>query len=397
MAELPFLPYGRQWIDDEDVAAVVAALRSELIAHGPRVAAFEQAFAAVTGAAEAVACSSGTAALHLALAALDIGPGDVCIVPAITFLATASAVLYRGAQVRFADVDPDTGLMTPETLSAALDAAPDVRAVLPVHLGGRFCDMAAIASITRARGCRIVEDACHAVGGDDAEARPAGACAHSDAATFSFHPVKTLAAGEGGMVTCNDAERAERMRRLRNHGVTRDPGRMTASFAFDPEGAPNPWAYEQLELGFNYRMNELEAALGLSQLGKLPRFAERRRALTARYDGALATLAPLLRQVRTPLGQSPVLHLYTVLVDFETAGVSRAALMRSLADHGIGSQVHYVPLPWQPVFQPYAEGQRFPGAEAYYARVLALPLYPAMSDGDVDRVAAALREQLRPS
>lgn len=395
MAELPFLPYGRQWIDDDDVAAVVAALRSELIAHGPRVAAFEQAFAAVTGAAEAVACSSGTAALHLALAALDIGPGDICIVPAITFLATASAVLYRGAQVRFADVDPDTGLMTPETLTSALDAAPNARAVLPVHLGGRFCDMPAIASIARARGCRIVEDACHAVGGVDAQARPAGACAHSDAATFSFHPVKTLAAGEGGMVTCNDAERSERMRRLRNHGVTRDPGRMTAGFAFDA-GAPNPWAYEQLELGFNYRMNELEAALGLSQLGKLTRFAERRRALAARYDDALKASTPLLRPVRTPLGQSPVLHLYTVLVDFEAAGVSRAALMRSLAERGIGSQVHYIPLPWQPVFQPYAEGRRFPGAEAYYARVLALPLYPAMADADVDRVATALRDQLRP-
>lgn len=393
-AELPFLPYGRQWIDDDDIAAVVAALRSELIAHGPRVAEFERAFAAATGASEAVACSSGTAALHLALAGLDIGPGDVCIVPAITFLATAGAALYCGAEVRFADVDPATGLMTPETLAAALEASPRVRAVLPVHLAGRFCDMAAISDLARDRGCRIVEDACHAVGGEDAEGRRAGACARSDAATFSFHPVKTLAAGEGGMVTCNDAAGAERMRRLRNHGVTRDPALMTEAFALGPDGVPEPWAYEQLELGFNYRMNELEAALGASQLGKLPRFAARRRALAARYDAALSDFAPVLRPVRTPAGQSPALHLYQVLIDFEAAGRSRAELMRALAAHGVGSQVHYIPLPRQPVFQRHAQGQSFPGAEAFYARVLALPLYPAMADSDVDRVAAALRAVL---
>ncbi len=390
----PLLPYGRQSIDDDDIAAVVGVLRSDWLAHGPRVGAFERAFAETVGATEAVACSSGTAALHLALAALDVGPRDVCVVPAITFLATASAVRFCGAQVVFADVDVDTGLMTPDTLAEALARAPGpVRAVLPVHLAGRFCDTVVLAGIARRHGAVLVEDSCHAVGGTDGEGYAAGACIYSAAATFSFHPVKTLAAGEGGMVTLNDPARAERMRRLRNHGVTRDPASMTRPFAFDGAGAANPWAAEQTELGFNYRMDEMSAALGASQLTKLARFAERRQALAALYDAALAPLAPRLRPVPTPPGQRPCLHLYTVLIDFE-APDQRAELMRALAADGVGTQVHYVPLYRQPGFDPDGTASPLPGAEAYYRRVLALPLFPAMADGDVDRVAEALARHL---
>ena len=390
------LPYGRQSIDDDDVAAVVAALRSEVIAHGPRVTAFEAAVAAVSGAREGVAASSGTTALHLALAALDVGPGDLCIVPAITFLSTATAALFCGADVAFADVDPDTGLLTAAALAEAIAAAGrPVKAVLPVHLGGRLCDMAALAPLARAAGAAIVEDASHALGSRDADGAVAGGCRLSDAATFSFHPVKTVACGEGGVVTLNDPERAERMRRLRNHGVTRDPALLRdPALSRDGDGAVNPWSYEQLELGFNYRMNELEAALGLSQLNRLPAFIARRAALAARYDRRLAHLAPLVRPVPAGAGQQPSLHLHQMLIDFAAAGVGRAELMRRLAAAGVGSQVHYIPLYRQPWLRARCGGGPLPGAEAFYARVLALPLFPAMVDEDVERVAVALETAL---
>lgn len=389
------LPYGRHAIDDADVDAVVAALRSDWLAHGPRVGEFERAFASETGAAQAAACSSGTAALHLALAGLDVGEGDLCIVPAMTFLATATAARFCGAEVAFADVHPDSGLMTPATLAAAIAAAGRApKAVLPVHLGGRLCAMQPISAVARAAGAVVVEDACHALGGADAAGARVGACAWSDAACFSLHPVKTLAAGEGGMVTLNDPARAERLRRLRNHGVAKDLALIVDPLqSCDEDGGLNPWSYEQIELGYNYRMNEMEAALGLSQLAKLGRFAARRRALSVRYDQALAALAPTVAPVSAGPGVlSP--HLYQVLVDFEAAGRGRAEVMRRLSGLGIGTQVHYIPVYRQPYFRGRYGDMRLPGAEAFYARVLALPLFPAMADSDVDRVAGALAEAL---
>jgi UDP-4-amino-4,6-dideoxy-N-acetyl-beta-L-altrosamine transaminase len=390
-----FLPYGRQDIDDSDVEAVVAALRSEVIAQGPRVAAFEAALATSVGAAHGVACSSGTTALHLALAALGVGPGDVCVVPAITFLSTATAALFCGAEVVFADVDPSTGLLTPETLRQALGRAGTAKVVSPVHLGGRLADTAALAELARAAGAEVVEDCSHALGSRDAAGRPAGSCAASQAATFSFHPVKTIACGEGGLVTTNEASRAERMRRLRNHGVTRDPGLMLdAALSMEKPGRPNPWSYEQIELGFNYRMNDLEAALGLSQLARLGDFVARRAALARRYDSLLAPLAPVVRPVAAGDGQSPALHLYGVRVDFTAADVGRPLVMRRMAEAGIGTQVHYIPLHRQPYFRGRYGEQSLPGAEAWYAQALTLPLFPAMAGEDVDRVVEALRAAL---
>ena len=312
----------------------------------------------------------------------------------LTFLSTATAALHCGAEVVFADVDPETGLATAETVTAAFRAAPAARAVLPVHLSGRLCDTAAIAEIARTRGAAVVEDACHALGGSDAGGAPVGACPHSEAAVFSFHPVKTIAAGEGGMITLADGDRAERMRRLRNHGVTRDAQLMGESDSFAEDGLPNPWSYEQRELGFNYRMNEMEAALGLSQLGKLDRFVARRAALAARYDRLLAGLAPLVRPAPTPARQRPALHLYTVLIDFEAVGRSRAEVIRALVERGVGTQVHYIPLYRQPFFRDRYGEMRLPGAEAYYARCLSLPLFPAMADVNVDQVVLALTEVL---
>lgn len=386
------LPYGLHTVDEEDIAAVVAALRSGLLAQGPRVAAFENAFAEAVGAVEAVACSCGTAALHLALAALDVGPGDTCIVPAVTFVATATSARFLGAETAFCDVDPDTGLATAATVERAAERLGAVKAVLPVHLAGRVCDTAAIGAVLP--GAAVVEDSCHALGSLDRLGLPVGACVDSAAATFSFHPVKTIAAGEGGMVTVRERDMARRLRRLRNHGVTRDAAEMTQGGSFSAPGQPNPWSYEQLELGFNYRMNEMEAALGLSQLGKLDRFVSRRRTLAARYDRLLAPLAPLVRPTPSPPGQTPAPHLYTVLIDFAAADRSRASVMRDLAARGVGAQVHYIPLYRQPYFRDRYGEMRLPGAEAYYARVLALPLFPGMAETDVDRVVEALAEVL---
>lgn len=377
------------------MAAVVAAMRSDLLAQGPRVAAFEQAFAEKVGARAAVACSSGTAALHLALALQGVGPGDVCVVPAITFLATATAARFLGADVVFADVDADTGLMTPDTLADAIGRAPgQVKVVAPVHLGGRLCDMPALAKAAETEGSIIIEDACHALGSIDQSGASTGACGHAAAATFSFHPVKTIAAGEGGMVTLNDPDGAERLKRLRNHGVTRDVMLMSEADSFSGPGEANPWSYEQIELGFNYRMNEMEAALGLSQLAKLDRFVDQRRRLAARYDRLLEPLTPLVRPTPTPAGQRPSPHLYSVLIDFAAAGLSRAALMRALAQAGVGTQVHYIPLYRQPYFRARYGDIRRAGAEAYYARVLALPLFPAMTEADVDRVVTTFASVL---
>ncbi|WP_174300788.1 aminotransferase class I/II-fold pyridoxal phosphate-dependent enzyme [Caulobacter sp. S45] len=386
----PFLGYGRQLIEEDDIAAVVAALHSPHLAHGPRVDAFELALAQACGSREAVACSSGTGALQLALASLDVGPGHVCVVPAVTFLSTATAARLLGAEVRFTDVDPDTGLMTAETLAAALDRSGPVKAILPVHLAGRLCDMTPISALAREVGATVVEDACHALGGLDEAGQPVGACRQSDAACFSFHPVKTIAAGEGGAVTLNDAGRAARARRLRNHGVTRDAALMGEPGSFGPEGRPNPWAYEQLELGFNLRLDEMSAALGMSQLAKLRRLVELRASLAAAYDAALAPLGPRVRAVPRPLGARWGLHLYTVLLDEPDLAARRGSIIAALASDGIGAQVHYVPLYRQPYFRERYGPMRLAGAEAYYGRVLALPLHPSMHGSDVDRVAEAL-------
>lgn len=379
-----FLPYGRQLIGEDDIAAVNRVLRGDLLTTGPEIPAFEAALHDVTGAAHARACSSGTSALHLALAGLGVGQGQTCIVPAITFMATANAARYCGADVVFADVDPDTGLMTPETLDDAVRrVSGPVRAVLPVHLAGQCADMPAIAAIARRAGAVVVEDACHALGTETSDG-PVGNCAHSDAACFSFHPVKTIACGEGGAVTTNDAALAEAIDLLRAHGITRDPD------AF--EGDRNePWRHEMVTLGWNYRMTDIQAALGRSQLTKLNAFAARRRELAEVYDRALDGLSPLVRPIsRTP--GTPCWHLYVALIDFDAAGKSRAEVMRALAERGIGTQVHYMPVPSQPYYRQLQGDQVPPGAARYYARCLSLPLFAGMEDGDPEFVAAALKD-----
>lgn len=380
------LPYGRQLIEDDDIAAVAQALRGDFLTTGPTVEAFEQAFADKVGARFAVACANGTAALHLAMLALDVRPGEVCIAPSITFLATANCARYVGAEVVFADVDAASGLMTPETLAQAMERLGErrLRAVLPVHLRGEVAELPALADLARRAGAVLVEDAPHALGsamdfGHGLER--VGDVRHSAMATFSFHPVKAIATGEGGMVATNEPALAEQLKRLRSHGMVR------------PDGG-EPWWYEMSELGFNYRMPDILCALGLSQLAKLDRFAARRRALAARYRARLAGLAPRVRLAASPAWSDPALHLMTVRIDFQACGRSRRQVVEALARRGIGSQVHYIPVHRQPYYRDRYGELDLPGAEAWYARCLSLPLFPGMADDDVERVVQALAEAL---
>lgn len=395
----PILPYGRQTIDEDDVAAVAAALRSPWLTCGPLVGRLEAAFAATVGAREAVVCANGTAALHLAHLALDLGPGDAVIVPAITFVASAHAARYCGAEVAFADVDPDTGLLTAEAVADAAGRARRAgwrpRAVVPVHLNGQVCAMAEIADAADALGLAVIEDACHALGSDyDEPGRthiPVGACAHGEMTVFSLHPVKTVTMGEGGVVTVADGKLAQRLRRLRAHGVVRDAEAFeNDDLATAPDGSPNPWYVEYHEFGYNNRASEIQCALGLSQLDKLDRFVTARRGLVGCYGERLSRLAPLAAPIARAPHCRPAWHLAVALIDFAAAGTSRAQVMRGLAACGIGSQVHYVPVHRQPCYRRRYGDLSLPGADAYYARCLSLPLYPGLSALEVDRVADAL-------
>ena len=347
---MSFLPYGRQTIEDDDIAAVAEVLRSGSLTGGPLVERFERAFAAKVGAPHAAACANGTAALHLASLALRLGPGDCVIVPSVTFLATANGPHYVGADVVFADVDPQTGLMTPDTFGEAMERTKGpAKAVFPVHLNGGCVDMAAVAAIARREGLAVVEDACHALGATVAGSGPVGNCRHSDMTVFSMHPVKMIAMGEGGVVTTGDATFDSRLRDMRNHGMVREPARfLNTCEAFDADGQANPWYYEMQQPGFNYRASDVHCALGLSQLSKLDRFLRRRRALADLYAAALAPLSPIVRPVPRVVGCNGGWHLYAVLIDFDAAGTSRRRAMKELRARGIGTQVHYLPVHRQP-------------------------------------------------
>jgi UDP-4-amino-4,6-dideoxy-N-acetyl-beta-L-altrosamine transaminase len=393
MSPYSWLPYGQHKLDEEDVAAVKSSLRAEYLTCGPRVKEFELAFAEAAGAKNAVACNSGTAALHLAAMALDLGPGDAAIVPTITFVATANAVRMTGAEVVFADVEPDTGLMNATTFMAACERAAGagykLKAAIPVHLNGQVCDMPALGVAAAREGVPLIEDACHALG-----VPSVGQARHSRMATFSTHPVKAIATGEGGCVTTSDDEIDARLRRLRSHGITREPREFqNPTLAFEGD-AVNPYHYEMLELGWNYRMPDILCALGISQLKKLERFCQRRREIASRYDELLASLAPVIKPV--PHGtRGHAWHLYAILVDFGDLGLTRRQFGEALGAKGIGTAVHYIPVHRQPYYQQRYGEIRLPGAEAYFARCLSLPIFPSLTDDGVNRVTAAITEIVR--
>ena len=371
------LPYGRQTIEDDDIAAVVEALRSPLLTCGPLVARFEAALSDRLGATFASACSSGTAALHLAYAALGIGAGDEIITTPITFSATAAAAYYVGAQVRFGDVDPRTGNLDPASVESLI--TPRTRAIVPVHLGGLPADLHELSQIAQRRGLRLIEDACHALGASYRGVPIGGG--FSDAVVFSFHPVKHITTGEGGAVITRDRELKRRVDRLRQHGVVREAG---------------AWSYEVAELGWNYRLSDLSCALGLTQLAKIDRFVARRRALAAHYRIALAEQFGDAIDVPVELAdRTSAYHLFAVGIDFERFGTTRNQVISSLATAGIGVQVHYIPLLDHPLHASRCPGQATgPGAARYFRRTLSLPLFPAMSTEDVTRVVGELHRVL---
>jgi UDP-4-amino-4,6-dideoxy-N-acetyl-beta-L-altrosamine transaminase len=388
------LPYGRQHIDDDDIAAVVSVMRGDWLTTGPAVEAFETALAECVDARYAVACSSGTAALQLAALACEMKPGDCVIVPTLTFLATANAPHHVGAEVIFADVDADSGLMTAQTLDQAMAKAKGRRiaAVFPVHLNGQCHDPAEIVDICRRHDIAVVHDAAHSLGTEFAGRRIG-----SDGAlhAFSFHPVKTVAMGEGGAVTTNDEALASAMTRMRNHGMTRAPADFVSpEFALAADGQVNPWYYEMPAPGFNFRASDLHCALGASQLGKLDRFVARRRDLVDRYDAMIGELAPVVTPVSRVEGCRPAWHLYVALIDFSAAGMDRAAVMRELKARGIGTMVHYLPVHRQPYYRKRYGEESLPGAMRYYERALSLPLFPDMRDDDVERVLTVLADVL---
>jgi UDP-4-amino-4,6-dideoxy-N-acetyl-beta-L-altrosamine transaminase len=394
------LPYGRQTIDAEDIGAVRSVLGGDWLTTGPALEEFESTLARRVNARFAVACANGTAGLHLSAIAAGIGNGDMAIVPAITFLATANAVRYVGAEVVFADVDPATGLMDAGHVAAAIRRCPTGRAtaVLPVHYAGQCADPQGIADIANAHGIRVIDDAAHAIGttySDKGECIPVGSCRHADMTVFSFHPVKTITMGEGGAVTTNDARLADRLRQMRNHGMIRDDKQFTNhELAFDRSGLVNPWYYEMKEPGFNFRANDIQCALGISQIAKLDRFVSRRRTLVSRYDGWLENLSPMIRPLARVPGCRAGWHLYGVRIDFAGLSVERADLMRRLKARGIGTQVHYIPVHFQPYYRERYGKVNLPGAEEFYRETLSLPLFPAMREADVDRVVEGLTAEL---
>ena len=382
-----------------DIAAVADVLRSDWLTTGPKVEAFEHAFAERIGVTGAAACANGTAALHLATLALDLSANDHAVVPAITFLATANCVRFVGAEVIFADVDPNTGLMMPEHVERALAEAGGerVKALFPVHMGGQTGDPAAIKDLANRRNLHVVEDACHALGTSYQvcdEDFIVGSCAHADLAIFSFHPLKAITTGEGGMVTGTDLARIARIKRLRNHGMIRDPADFENELLGFDGGKPNPWYYELPEIGFNYRLSDIQCALGINQLVRLDEMLSRRRQLVDLYRHSLGHLAPHVQPVEQIANCSPGWHLFVVLINFEALDRSRAEVVRSLAEMGIGTQVHYVPIHLQPYYRRRYGDKRLPGAEQYYRRCLSLPLFPAMTELDVARVVEGLTSVL---
>lgn len=385
----PFLPYGHQWVDDEDIRRVVAVLRSDWLTQGPVVEEFEAHLAACCGARYAVAVANGTAALHLACLVAGAGPNTPVYTSTNTFVASANCALYCGARPYLLDIDGRTLNLSLDDLKHTLETASSGRSggiVIPVHFAGLPCDMERLSEICRPYGMMLIEDAAHALGASWQDRSGAwhrvGSCSYSDMTVFSFHPVKHITTGEGGAILTNNPDLHRHLLRLRNHGISRD----SSTF----EHCDGPWHYEIQELGFNYRITDLQCALGLNQMGKLGGWLTRRREIARQYDEGLAELPGLLCPARPPRFQS-AFHLYVIQL-----AEGRRALFEFFRARGIGVQVHYIPVHLHPYYQKklgYARGD-FPVAERYYESCLSLPIFPRMADADVTRVVTAIEQAM---
>ena len=385
------IPYGRQTIDEDDIKAVVDVLRSDWLTTGPKVEEFEKAVADYVGAKYAVAMNSGTAALHAAMYAISIKPGDEVIVPPITFAATANCIVYQGGTPVFADVDPGTLLLDPAKVEEKI--TEKTRAIIGVDYAGQPCDWDSLRDIADKHKLRLVADGCHAIGAEY-KGRKVGTLA--DMTIFSFHPVKHITTGEGGMITTDDPELAGRMRLFRTHGITRDP-KCFSSLTSDlrPPTSDASLFYEMVDLGYNYRMTDFQCALGLSQLRKLPKFLERRREIAARYDEAFAELSGI-----NPLAVRPNVlhanHLYVIRIDSNILGIDRTALFTNLRENGIGVNVHYIPVHLHPFYrEKFHTGTGLcPVAEAAYEEIISIPIFPGMTDENVEQVIIEVKNSV---
>jgi UDP-4-amino-4,6-dideoxy-N-acetyl-beta-L-altrosamine transaminase len=383
---MAMIPYGRQDITQADIDAVVAVLRSDFLTQGPAVPAFEKTVASYCGAQHAVAVNSATSALHIACLALGVGKGDVVWTTPITFVASANCALYCGASIDFVDIDSRTYNLSVERLAEKLSQAEKTgklpKVVIPVHLCGQSCDMAAIHALSQQYGFGIIEDASHAIGGKY-KGNPIGNCRYSDITVFSFHPVKIITTAEGGMALTNSAELANKMALLRSHGITRDPAQMT-------HAADGPWYYQQIELGYNYRMTELQAALGVSQMQRLDVYVTRRHQLARRYDELLAAL-PVTAPWQHPDSYSG-LHLYPIRLQLDKIQKSHLQIFDSQRTQGIGVNLHYIPVHTQPYYRRLGfKAGDFPESESYYADAISLPMYPGLTEAQQDHVITSLK------
>jgi UDP-4-amino-4,6-dideoxy-N-acetyl-beta-L-altrosamine transaminase len=383
------IPYGRQSISEDDIKAVVEVLRSDWLTQGPAVGRFERRVAEYCGAKYAVAVNSATSGLHIACLALGLGRGDRLWTSANTFVASANCGLYCGATVDFVDIDPSTGNMSVEHLAQKLAASERAgtlpKIVIPVHFGGQSCPMEEIAALARRYGFHLIEDASHAIGGRYKETR-VGSCAYCDLAVFSFHPVKIITTGEGGMVLANRDDLQRKLMRLRSHGTTRDPAQMEGE-------SHGPWYYQQLDLGYNYRMTDIQAALGLSQMGRIDEFVTRRHQLAGRYNQAFRGMAVETMQQRADAWSA--YHLYVIRLQLEKIGRSHRRVFEDLRERGVQVNLHYIPVHLQPYFRKMGfKAGDFPNAEAHYSRAITIPLYHGLSEDDQDRVIRYVRDAL---
>lgn len=387
---LKYIPYGQQSINDADIEGITNVLTSEWLTQGPTVTLFEEAMARYCHAKYAVAVSSATAALHLACLALDLGPGDYLWTSPNTFVASANCALYCGAKVDFVDIDLHTFNMCVDALEAKLILAEKngtlPKIVIPVHFAGKSCDMAKIKELSQRYGFKIIEDASHAIGGSYQHAK-IGSCQYSDITVFSFHPVKIITTGEGGMLLTNNEKLQQALLRLRTHGITREESQMK-------DKSHGPWYYQQIELGFNYRLTDIQAALGLSQLSRLDQYVNTRHQLANTYSQQLADF-PLKIQRQTPDSVS-AFHLYTVMLDIEKLTTTRLKVFEDMRRANIGVNVHYIPVHMQPYYKNNGFATaKFVNAEYYYDRAITLPLYPAMTHADQERVINTLKAALQ--
>lgn len=386
------IPYGRHHIDEEDIQAVVNVLKGESLTQGPIIQEFERAIATYVGVKYAVAVSSGTAALHLAAVVAGVVPGKTLITSSITFVASANAGIYAGGNVAFTDIDPQTINMSPKSLKIALANNPNTKAIIPVHFAGLPCDMHAIKLLADNAGATIIEDAAHALGARYPDGSMVGSCQHAHMTIFSLHPVKAIAAGEGGVITTNDEVIYRKLLRLRSHGINKLDDKIEIASQAKTNGDINPWYYEMQELGFHYRITDIQCALALSQLKKIDHFISRRRILVKKYDEAFATFKncrPAQIMGRDLSGH----HIYMLRIDFNSLGLNKARLMKKLKDKGIGSQVHYIPVPIHPYYRKLGLNLKdLTNAFNYYEEALSIPLFYDLTDTQQEYIVNILQD-----